>query len=318
MGEKITFLINTSELAAGTRGSSLGPDAIITAARTIDNGFFAPYKINRIEDENHLLDFPVIHPCAKRIQGFSLVCDRVIKNVGEILNTDHFPFILAGDHGSAAATIAGIKKKYPDKRLGVIWIDAHADLHSPYTTPSGNIHGMPLSIALGLDNLESKLNNIDNETDSIWQGLKNMGIPGPKLMPEDLVFISVRDIEPEEKYLIEKFKIRNFSVDEVNSLGPEATVQKVLEKLAHCDLLYVSFDVDSMDPKATSSGTGTPAKNGLMPKQAKELLRGFKKSSKTVCMEFVEVNPCLDEKLNRMAEVAFDILKAVVAVENNQ
>lgn len=314
MSKKITFLVNPSELGAGTRGSSLGPDAIRAAARKMGSSFFSDYTVKRLQDENNLLDFPSSHPCAKYIEGFKLILERVVHSVGDTLLNDSFPFILAGDHGSAAGTIAGIKKNFPDKRLGVIWIDAHADLHTPYTTPSGNMHGMPLALSMGVDNLDCKLNNIPEDTVSLWQKLKDIGLPGPKLVAEDLIFIAVRDIEPEEKFLIDKYSIRNFSVDEVNSLGSPLVVQKALSYLEHCDLLYVSFDVDSMDPKATSSGTGTPSKGGLMPKQAKELLQGFKKSPKTVCMEFVEVNPCLDEKLNRMAEVAFELIQAVAAV----
>ena len=150
------------------------------------------------------------------------------------------------------------------------------------------------------DNLECKLNNVPEETTKLWEELKNLGVEGPKLKSDDLVFIAVRDTEPEEEHLLKSLNIRNYTVEEVNSLGTEMIVKKALERLKDCDILYVSFDVDSMDPKATSYGTGTPVKNGLMPKQAKELLRGFKSSPKTVCMELVEVNPCLDEKLNQI------------------
>lgn len=312
MQQEIEFVINRSEIAAGTRGASLGPDAIFAAARTLGDSFFAKYSKRTIEDLNHLLDLPTEHLCAKRIDGFKEVQVRVCETVSLVLKEGHFPFVLAGDHGSAVGTIAGIKKAFPEKRLGVVWIDAHGDLHTPFTTPSGNMHGMPLAISLGLDNLESKLNQVPEETHRLWDELKNIGLNGPKIQAEDLVFIAVRDTEPEEEYLLQKLNIRNYRVDEVNGLGSAVIVQKTLDRLKDCDMIYVSFDVDSMDPKATSFGTGTPVKNGLMPKQAKELLKGFKKSSKTVCMEFVEVNPCLDEKLNRMAEVAFGLIKEVI------
>jgi arginase len=314
MSKDITFLINRSELTAGTRGASLGPDAIFTAARALGNPFFSAFKMEYVEDENYRLDQTTTHRCAKYIDGLKLVHERISEKVNTALLNDTFPFVLAGDHGSAAGTIAGIKKAYPDKRLGVIWIDAHGDLHTPFTTPTGNMHGMPLAIALGIDNLDSKLNNVPTETDVLWQDLKNVGVPGTKIKPEDLVFIAVRDIEPEEDHLLKTLSIRNYTVEEVNSLGTEAIIQKALDRLKECDMLYISFDVDSMDPKATSYGTGTPVRNGLMPKQAKELLKGFKQSPKTVCMEVVEVNPCLDEKLNRMAEVAFDLIQAVARV----
>jgi arginase len=314
MNKQLKFLINKSELTAGTRGASLGPEAVFAAARTVNNPFFASFQKDFIDDENYRLDLTPNHPCAKYIDGLKIVHERVANKVSELLQNDYFPFLLAGDHGSAAGTISGIKKAYPNKRLGVVWIDAHSDLHTPFTTPSGNMHGMPLAISLGLDNLDCKLNIIPTETEKLWQELKNVGVPGVKIKPEDLVFIAVRDTEPEEEHLIKTLDIRNYTVEEVNALGTEVIIRKTLDRLNDCDIIYISFDVDSMDPKATSYGTGTPVKNGLMPKQAKELLQGFKRSPKTICMELVEVNPCLDEKLNRMAEVAFDLIQAVARV----
>lgn len=312
MQKEIEFIINRSEITAGTRGASLGPDAILTAARALGDTFFARFPKRTVDDLNYLIDLPTEHRCAQRIDGLKVIHERVCDTVAQVLNENHFPFLIAGDHGSAAGTIAGIKKAYPEKRLGVVWIDAHGDLHTPYTTPSGNMHGMPLAISLGVDNLESRLNIVPEETTRLWQELKNIGVDGPKLRPEDLIFIAVRDTEPEEEFLIQSLKIRNYSVEEVNGLGTAVIVQKTLDRLKECDMIYISFDVDSMDPKASSYGTGTPVKNGLMPKQAKELLQGFMISPKTVCMELVEVNPCLDEKLNRMAEVAFGLIKEVV------
>ncbi|MEY4604362.1 MAG: hypothetical protein RIT43_1654 [Bacteroidota bacterium] len=312
MQQEIEFIINRSEITAGTRGASLGPDAIFTAARVVGDPFFSRYSKRTVEDLNDLIDLPTEHRCAKRIDGLKVIQQRVCDAVSDVLKEQRFPFVLAGDHGSAAGTIAGIKTAFPDKRLGAVWIDAHGDLHTPFTTPSGNMHGMPLAISLGIDNQESQLNTVPVETTKLWEELKNIGIPGPKIQAEDLIFIAVRDTEPEEEFLIQSLKIRNYTVEEVNGLGTAVIVQKTLDRLKECDLIYVSFDVDSMDPKATSYGTGTPVKNGLMPKQAKELLQGFKKSPKTVCMELVEVNPCLDEKLNRMAEVAFGLIKEAV------
>jgi arginase len=99
--------------------------------------------------------------------------------------------------------------------------------------------------------------------------------------------------------------------------GTKAIANSVLDRLNECDLIYISFDVDSMDPKATSYGTGTPVKNGLTPKQARELLTHLSATPKTVCVEFVEVNPCLDEKLNRMGEVAFELIEGLVTAMNN-
>ena len=311
MKKDITFILNRSEITAGTRGASLGPDAIISAARAKNSTFFSNFQLFDLPHHNNLLDLPTDHRYAKRIEGLITVFEDVSKAVAEELNADRFPFVLAGDHGSAGGTIAGIKQAFPNKRLGVIWIDAHGDLHTPYTTPSGNLHGMPLSTALNDDNLKYQINNVPQETVSQWEKLKAVGFQGTKVLPEDLVFIAVRDLEKEEQSIIDRLNIEVLTVEYVRMNGTYATVQHVLSKLAACDLIYVSFDVDSMDPVATSYGTGTPVPNGLLPHQAGELLNGFATSPKIACVEFVEVNPCLDEKKNHMAEVAFALVESM-------
>jgi len=317
MKKEITIVINRSEITAGTRGASLGPDAIITAARNKKNPFFAGFNRIEVKNVNDLLDQHVKHSFAKRIEGLIDIYSSVSDTISAELKKDHFPLVMAGDHGSAGGTIAGIKKAFPDKRLGVIWIDAHADIHSPYTTPSGNMHGMPLTTVLNDDNLQSKSNDVPKETIDLWEELKTVGFKGAKILPEDLVFIGVRDTEEQENAIIERLKIKNFSVAEVFEKGATAIANEVLERLSNCDMIYISFDVDSMDPKASSYGTGTPVRDGLMPKQARDLLTKLGSSEKVVCVEFVEVNPCLDEKCNRMGELAFEMIEQLVNTIND-
>lgn len=317
MTKEIKFIINRSELTAGTRGASLGPDAIFTAARAKKSTFFSQFKTIDLPNYNYLLDLPTDYQYAKRIDGLIKVYSDVCGAVEGELKSGNFPFLLAADHGSAGGTIAGIKAAFPDKRLGVIWIDAHADIHTPYTTPSGNIHGMPLSTAINDDNLECKRNDVPQDTVKLWEELKSIGGKGTKLLPEDLVFIAVRDTEPEEDAIMGRLNIKNYTVDEVSEKGTAAIVESTLKRLEKCDIIYISFDVDSMDPKASSYGTGTPVKDGLMPKQARELLNGLGASPKTICIEFVEVNPVLDEKLNRMAEVTFELLENLINTIKN-
>jgi arginase len=317
MKKEITFIVNRSEITAGTRGASLGPDAVITAARVKNNSLFADYPLIELPNYNDLLNRPINTAFAKQIDGLIKVYTTVSESVSSELINGNFPILLAGDHGSAGGTIAGIKKAFPTKRLGVIWIDAHGDLHTPFTTPSGNMHGMPLSTALNDDNLECKINDVPSDTLVKWETLKNIGFSGAKIKPEDLVFIAVRDTEPEENAIIKRLGIKNYTVEEVIEKGTNSIVSLVLERLKECEILYISFDVDSMDPKATSYGTGTPVKNGLMPKQARELLNGLGNSPKMICIEFVEVNPVLDEKMNRMAEVTFELIDSLVDTLKN-
>ena len=147
-----------SEIGAGTRGASMGIDAIKIAALDFGSPFFKKFKTTEIPNENNLLLEPVVNDYAKRIKGIYNLNDRLSKEISKILVKDEIPIVLAGDHSSALGTIAGIRMAFPEKRLGVIWIDAHADLHSPYTTPSGNMHGMPLACVLGEDNKDRQQN----------------------------------------------------------------------------------------------------------------------------------------------------------------
>ena len=312
MRKEINFIINTSEITAGTRGSSLGPLAIIAAARKEGSTIFGDHKVTFLEDKNHLLDHPTKFQFAKRIDGLLAVYNNVSNAICDSVHSNNFPLILAADHGSAGGTIAGIRKSFPNKKLGVIWIDAHGDLHSPYTTPSGNIHGMPLSTALNEDNIPCQSNEVDAETISIWNHLKELNGIIPKITPENLVFIAVRDTEYQEDALLKRLNIQNFKVEEVNTIGAKETANQTLAKLNDCDIIYISFDVDSMDPDITSYGTGTPVKKGLLPAQVSEIFNTLIESQKVVCIEFVEVNPCLDEKMNTMAETAFALLKPIV------
>jgi arginase len=308
MGKDITFLINTSELTAGTRGASLGPMALVTAARSVKSTFFGMHSVEVLPDWNHLLDHESNLCFAKYSDGLLNVFNALDEGITPVLMKNHFPFILAGDHGSAGGTIATLKKNFPDKRLGVIWIDAHGDIHSPYTTPSGNMHGMPLATALNQDNIKGNVNQLTEIEVNNWNALKNIHGIAPKISPEDLIFIGVRDLEEQEEELINHLNIKNYTVDELRAAGPDAIAFEVIKKLEPCDAIYISFDVDSMDPDHTSYGTGTPVKNGLFPKEIECLISHFLKSEKVVCLEFVEVNPCLDNKKNKMAEIAFDLV----------
>lgn len=301
-----------SEIGAGTRGASLGIDAIKIAALDFMSNFFIHFPSEKIPTEHKLLYEPIESPYAKRIKGVAALYDRVSKAVHDTIKNNFFPVVLSGDHSVAGATMAGIKMAKPRSRMGVIWIDAHADIHTPYTTPSGNIHGMPLAIAMNEDNQDCGVHEIDEETAQYWNKLKNMGGIAPKVLPEDVVFISLRDFEKEEKYLIEKYGMKVVSTNEVRRKGPENIVRSVTRYLSDCTDIYISFDVDSMD-SSISKGTGTPVHNGLREREAEDLVSKFMQNRKICCLEITEVNPTLDKE-NLMAEIAFNILQRSVNV----
>jgi arginase len=306
--KEIKVLEVKSEIGAGTRGASLGVEAIKIASLDLKSDFFKQHDSVEVENVNELLFDSAEHAHAKFIDGVLIMEERVCLEVYETMLDDLFPLVIAGDHSTAYGTMAGIKKAFPKKRLGVVWIDAHADFHSPYTTPSGNMHGMPLAMACGFDNLECKVNDPKGETIDYWEQIKNVGIPGAKINPEDIVLISVRDFEKPENYLINKNNINFIETEDVKKLGAEKIAARTLQMLDHCDLIYISFDVDSMDSRI-SSGTGTPVPNGLTVEEAKVLNAELAKSPKICAWEIVEVNPTLDTE-NRMAENGFEVLEA--------
>ncbi|ANE49668.1 arginase [Flavisolibacter tropicus] len=301
-----------SEIGAGTRGASLGVEAIKIAALDYMSSFFVHFPCESIPVENKLLYEPIQSPYAKRIKGIVSMYEKVSKSVTDSLKGHFFPVVLSGDHSIGGATIAGIKIAKPKSKLGVIWIDAHADLHTPYTTPSGNMHGMPLAISINDDNKECAVHDLDPETQKHWQYLKNLGKIAPKVLPEDIVLISLRDFEREEKHLIDKYGIKVVSTKEVRSKGPENVVRSVLRYLSDCTDIYISFDVDSLD-SSISKGTGTPVGNGLKEREAEDLISKFMQNRKVCCFEITEVNPTLDKE-NLMAEIAFNILQRSVNV----
>lgn len=307
----VKFIEIKSEIGAGTRGASMGIDAIKIAALDYGSNMFRQIDSIEVKDENQLLFEPPKPPYAKRIGGILNIYERLAGTIAQTLKKNNFPIVLAGDHSTAGGTIAGIKMAYPKQKLGVIWIDAHADIHSPYTTPTGNLHGMPIATALGEDNIASKMNKPDKETIELWNKLKRVGGITPKITYNDLVYIGVRDVEPEETYLLKKHKVKTFTTAEVKRNGVEKIARDALAHLNHCNIIYVSFDVDSMD-SSISKGTGTPVRNGITEKEAGSLCVRLVQNEKVCCFEICEVNPTLDRE-NLMAENTFEILQKVVS-----
>ena len=301
-----------SEIGAGTRGASLGIDAIKIAALDFMSNFFIHFPSEKIPHENKLLYEPIESPYAKRIKGIAVLYERVSKAVSDAIKNNFFPVVLSGDHSIAGATIAGIKIAKPKSKIGVIWIDAHADMHTPFTTPSGNIHGMALAATINEDNVDCAVHELDDETIKYWNQLKNIGKIAPKVLPEDVVLISLRDFEKEERYIIEKYGMKVITTNEVRRKGPENVVRSVIRYLGDCSDIYISFDVDSLD-SSISKGTGTPVNNGLREREVEDLISKFMQNRKICCFEITEVNPTLDKE-NLMSEIAFNILQRSVNV----
>lgn len=309
---EVVILENPSELGAGTRGAGLGPMAVRLEDNQNGNVIYSRYQHVTLGSLNHKLCAETQTPFAKNIEFIEEQNIALVDAVQDILGQEKFPLIMSGDHSNALGSIAAVKDMYPDKRLGVIWIDAHADLHTPYTTPSGNVHGMPLGASLG-EGYESYSKNKPNpEVEAIWHRLTHLGKNHihPKVNPRDLVLIAIRDLEEPEWKDIDDNQIKNYVPARMTNKTMDKVADETLKYLKDCDLLYVSFDVDSMDP-SVSAGTGTSVPNGLSLDEAKTLVKRFYTDKKVAALEITEINPLIDVE-NKMAKAALDIMKHIL------
>lgn len=303
-----------SEIGAGKRGASMGMSALRVAAWKNGSDLFGHAEESILRDENDVLYEDDRSPNAHHIDGLIRFESDLAYEVYKFLRSNIFPMVIGGDHSIAVGSVSGTKMAFPNERLGVVWIDAHADLHSPWTTPSGNVHGMPLSLLM---HIEKKGRNKPRVyTMDTWDRLRKIGMSGPKLQPADLVYIALRDYEPEEEAIIREHGIKVVTVDQLRAGGADAVVRDTLAYLGGCDKLHISFDVDSLDP-SISVGTGTPVPHGLSLDEARALLAGFCAEQKTATLDVVEINPALDTG-NAMAEAVLSILEPLFPVLRNR
>lgn len=313
--KSIRILEVRSELGGRWRGASLGIDAIKMADITKDNTFFYSEERNKqkqivaVKDFNSELLKPPVHKQAKYIEKIYAQCRLVAESVEKTLRDKKFPLIISGDHSNAIGTIAGIKNYYNDARIGVIWVDAHADLHSPYSSPSGNVHGMPMGASLGFDGIKEY--RISKREAEFWNKLKHLGSREimPKILPEDVVFIGLRDTEIEEDELIEQHNMKVIDPIDLRTMSIKEVAEEAKNHLSACDYIYISFDIDSLD-KSLVPGTGTPVDSGLSELETKKLLQLLLKDERLCCFELTEVNPLLDVE-NKTAKMALEILDSL-------
>ncbi len=286
------------------QGSALGPAAFLDYDKQRQN-VCGQFPITAIEVPETYSRPGTLYSHAKYIDIIGQHQLRATAQISNIIEQGSFPFILSGDHSNAASAIAAIKNKNPDKKIGVIWIDAHADIHTPYTTPSGNMHGMPVAISLGIDNNIYNKNTPSDIEKTWWEKLKTQnGLETSSISPQDIVFVGIRDLEPEEWDYIHLHKIKYYSPKEINTGSMEQLYHNINAYFNNYDLLYVSFDIDSLD-KELVPGTGTPVSNGLSIVQAGELLYYLWNTPKLYGFEIAEINPQIEkeETLKNVYEV---------------
>lgn len=283
------------DLGAGHRGVDMGPSAI----RIAGVGEKLQHLGHTVVDEG---DIPIKTPEQQKIKDQKLkylpeivrACTLLSSKVEKTLINGYFPLVLGGDHSIAIGTIAGVSNycARQNKTLGVIWVDAHGDMNTTETSPSGNIHGMPLAASIGVGALE----------------LTSVGGDRRKVDPKNVVLIAIRDLDEGEKVTIRKQKINIFTMDDIDKSGMPAIIQKALRIVDHCDVIHVSFDLDAMDP-SECPGVGTPVKGGLTYREAHVMMEMISATNRMNSLEIVETNPILDTR-NQSGEFAVELLQS--------
>lgn len=235
-----------------------------------------------------------IHPKLRNLGAVVESCSLLAQHVKEAVEKKKFPLVLGGDHSIAIGTLAGLAYHY--KNLGVIWYDAHADMNTEETSPTGNIHGMPLAVAMGLGH--AKLTSIGGEQ--------------PKIKAENLVIIGARSVDAGERKLIKEKGIKVYSMHEIDSMGMTAVMNDALLYLRdrQVDGVHLSLDLDGLDPIYTP-GVGTPVPGGITYRESHLAMEMLQDSNLVTSAEFVEVNPVLDMK-NSTADVAVELMGSLL------
>ncbi len=289
------------DLGASRRGVDMGPSAIRLAGlqkqledldlKVFDRG---DITINPKEVLN------ISNPKLKYLEEIVSSSTNLAVKVEESLNNNNFPLCIGGDHSIAIGSIAGIAShcKKHNKKLGIIWVDAHADMNTDLSSPSGNIHGMGFSASLGLGN-------------NALTGIMNIN---PKAEPQNCALIGVRSIDTHERENMNSLGIQVYSMHEIDKLGIFAIITKVIEDLKNkVDHIHLSFDVDAIDPKI-APGVGTPVIGGLSYRESHLLMEVIAESGCLSSMEIAEVNPILDNG-NRTAEMVSTMIASCLGLK---
>lgn len=225
----------------------------------------------------------------RNLKAITKASAKLAETVDKIVASGAFPLVLGGDHSIAIGTLAGLVKHY--QNLGVIWYDAHADLNTKETSPSGNIHGMPLAISLGIGH----------------EGLTGIYGKETKIKAENIVIIGARSLDDGEKELIRDKGIKVYTMHEIDRLGMTRVMEETIDYLRdRTDGVHLSLDLDALDPN-DAPGVGTPVAGGISYRESHLAMEMLEESKLITSAEFVEVNPILDEK-NRTAEAAVALM----------
>lgn len=283
------------DLGGGRRGVDMGPSAIRVAslgARLRELGY-------EVEDLGNIGVAPAESIAqhteeARFLPEIQEACERLSNLVYGVLDRGRLPLVLGGDHSIAMGSIGGAARFYErqGKKIGLIWIDAHADMNTPETSPSGNVHGMPLASVIGLGPEE-------------LTGLG--GGPSPKVNARNVAIVGLRSVDAKERYNVRKSGVTSFTMRDIDERGMRSVMDEAIRIAGNgTEGIHVSLDLDAVDP-SEAPGVGTPVKGGLSYREAHLALEMVADSRKLISIDCVEVNPVIDES-NRTASLAVEFL----------
>ena len=301
MNKKISIIGLPMDLGQSRRGVDMGPSAMRYAG-VIERLSALDYDIKDLGDITISQSSPADNKGElsnlKNLRQVTKANEQLAQMVDEQVGEGSFPLILGGDHSIAIGSLAGISKHY--QSLGVIWYDAHGDLNTEKTSPSGNIHGMPLAASLGLGH----------------SNLINLHGYSPKVKPENIVIIGARSLDEGEKELIKEKGIKVYTMHEIDRRGMAQVMEETLSYFKkHTDGLHLSLDLDGLDP-TEAPGVGTPVIGGLSYRESHLAMEMIAETEMLTSAEFVEVNPILDEK-NKTATIAVGLMGSLFGEKLN-
>ncbi|QOR66814.1 arginase [Cytobacillus suaedae] len=273
------------------RGVDMGPSAIRYAG-VVDRLENLHYEIDDLGDIEISRTEKLDKLSEGNLRNLKAVAEgntKLAKKIDEAINADTFPLVFGGDHSIAIGTLAGVAKHY--ENLGVIWYDAHGDLNTAESSPSGNIHGMPLAVSLGLGH----------------PTLTEIAGYAPKVKPENIVIIGARSLDEGEKVLIKELGIKVYTMHEIDRIGMTKVMEETISYLkGRTDGVHLSLDLDGLDPH-DAPGVGTPVIGGISYRESHLAMEMLAEAGVITSAEFVEVNPILDER-NKTASVAVALM----------
>ncbi len=291
MPETVRIVGVPMDLGQNRRGVDMGPSALRYANL---QARLAQLGLSVLDHGNIPVPNPeeqIAEGGARRLKAVTVACQSIYDIGCQCLTQQEFALFLGGDHSISIGTVSAAASAGP---VGLIWIDAHGDFNTPETSPSGNIHGMPVATLVG-DGPEP---------------LVNLGYPGSKLHPAQIVQIGIRNLDPAERKRLSASGIHVFTMRHLDELGMAAVARQALDRLRHLPRLHVSLDMDSLDPDE-APGVGTPIPGGLSYREAHLLMEILGDSGRVVSMDVVEINPILDNR-NRTAELAVELVASLL------